>query len=160
MVYYSDRLLILEGWRMVYGPCKLQGQANSCIQIFRLQSNSNALTPTLQLDRQFSKKKNLFLECSFSKSLFQKGTRGNFLLHRNLFTVIWKLLLGNSGLLWPGKSRTSTANTTSNLCPLNLSNIPARTGTRMKARHENPRDLLSLGLQERCKKDMPCPRRQ
>ena len=72
MVYYSDRLLILEGWRMVYGPCKLQGQANSCIQIFRLQSNSNALTPF-----SFQKKK-LFLECSFSKSLFQKGTKGNF----------------------------------------------------------------------------------
>jgi len=30
----------------------------------------------------------------------------------------------------------------------------------MKARHENPRDLLSLGLQERCKKDTPCPQRQ
>ena len=112
------------------------------------------------LDRQLSKKKNSFLGITFSKSLFQKGTRGNFLLHRNLFTVIWKLLLGNSGVLWPGKSRTSTANTTSNLCPLNLSNIPARTGTRMKARHENPRDLLSLGLQERCKKDTPCPQRQ
>lgn len=149
--------------RMAYGLWTLQVAGTSQLLHTNIQTseqqqcaNPNPATrPSV-----FKKKKNLFLECSFSKSLFQKGTRGNFLLHRNLFTVIWKLLLGNSGLLWPGKSRTSTANTTSNLCPLNLSNIPARTGTRMKARHENPRDLLSLGLQERCKKDMPCPRRQ
>ena len=73
---------------MVYGPCKLQGQANCCIQIFRLQSNSNALTPTLQLDRQFSKKKKPFLGMFIQQKFISEGNQRKFLLHRNFFTVI------------------------------------------------------------------------
>jgi len=80
---------------MVYGPCKLQGQANSCIQIFRLQSNSNALTPTLQLDRQFSKKKKPFLGMFIQQKFISEGNQRKFFapqefVYCHLKVTAWK----------------------------------------------------------------------
>ena len=141
MVYYSDRLLILEGWRMVYGPCKLQGQANSCIQIFRLQSNSNALTP-------FSfQKKNFSWNVHSAKVYFRREpeeifcSTGICLLSFESYCLE---IQDFSDQVKVGLARQRQHRIFVRWIRQGKKHHTARIGTRMNSRHENPHDLLSL----------------
>jgi len=57
---YGLLWLTSDSGRIAYGACKLQVQANCCIQIFRLQSNSNAPTPAVYTRPSAFKKEKFF----------------------------------------------------------------------------------------------------
>jgi len=95
---------------------------------------------------QFSKKK-LFLECSFSKSLFQKGTKGNFcstgisLLSFESYSLEIQEF---SDQVKVGLARQRQHRIFVRWIRQGKKHHTARIGTRMNSRHENPHDLLNL----------------